>query len=51
MPISLALIGDIFPMEERQQAIGTFMGNIIFRPRVKYGSRKGGSKGKGWLWL
>lgn len=26
MPISLALIGDIFPMEERQQAIGTFMG-------------------------
>lgn len=26
MPISLALIGDIFPMEKRQQAIGTFMG-------------------------
>lgn len=26
MPISLALIGDIFPMKERQQAIGTFMG-------------------------
>ena len=26
MPISLALIGDIFPMEERQSAIGTFMG-------------------------
>ncbi len=26
MPISLALIGDVFPMEERQQAIGTFMG-------------------------
>lgn len=26
MPISLALIGDIFPMEQRQQAIGTFMG-------------------------
>lgn len=26
MPISLALIGDIFPMEHRQQAIGTFMG-------------------------
>jgi len=26
MPISLALIGDLFPMEERQQAIGTFMG-------------------------
>ncbi len=26
MPISLALIGDIFPMEERQTAIGTFMG-------------------------
>lgn len=26
MPISLALIGDIFPMQERQQAIGTFMG-------------------------
>jgi predicted MFS family arabinose efflux permease len=26
MPVSLALIGDIFPMQERQQAIGTFMG-------------------------
>ncbi len=26
MPISLALIGDIFPLEERQGAIGTFMG-------------------------
>ncbi len=26
MPISLALIGDLFPMEERQTAIGTFMG-------------------------
>lgn len=26
MPISLALIGDVFHMEERQQAIGTFMG-------------------------
>lgn len=26
MPISLALIGDIFPMSERQGAIGTFMG-------------------------
>jgi predicted MFS family arabinose efflux permease len=26
MPISLALIGDIFPMQERQSAIGTFMG-------------------------
>jgi len=26
MPISLALIGDIFPMDRRQQAIGTFMG-------------------------
>lgn len=26
MPISLALIGDLVPMEERQSAIGTFMG-------------------------
>jgi predicted MFS family arabinose efflux permease len=26
MPISLALIGDVIPMERRQQAIGTFMG-------------------------
>ena len=26
MPVSLALIGDIFPMEERQSAIGSFMG-------------------------
>ncbi|MEJ2638518.1 MAG: MFS transporter [Desulfosarcinaceae bacterium] len=26
MPISLALIGDIFPVQERQSAIGTFMG-------------------------
>lgn len=26
MPISLALIGDIFPIKERQGAIGTFMG-------------------------
>src|SRR5659263_397521 len=26
MPISLALIGDVFPMKERQGAIGTFMG-------------------------
>ena len=26
MPISLALIGDVFPMQKRQQAIGTFMG-------------------------
>lgn len=26
MPISMALIGDLFPMQERQQAIGTFMG-------------------------
>lgn len=26
MPISLALIGDIFPIQERQAAIGTFMG-------------------------
>ena len=26
MPISLALIGDIFPLNERQSAIGTFMG-------------------------
>ncbi len=26
MPISLALIADLFPMEERQTAIGTFMG-------------------------
>jgi predicted MFS family arabinose efflux permease len=26
MPISLALIGDLVPMERRQQAIGTFMG-------------------------
>jgi predicted MFS family arabinose efflux permease len=26
MPISLALIGDIFPVKERQAAIGTFMG-------------------------
>ncbi|WP_457553491.1 MFS transporter [Desulfobacula sp.] len=26
MPISLALIGDIFPVEQRQMAIGTFMG-------------------------
>jgi predicted MFS family arabinose efflux permease len=26
MPISLALIADVFPMEKRQQAIGTFMG-------------------------
>jgi predicted MFS family arabinose efflux permease len=26
MPISLALIADLFPMEERQSAIGTFMG-------------------------
>lgn len=26
MPISLALIGDVFPIEERQTAIGTFMG-------------------------
>ena len=26
MPISLALIGDLFSMEERQSAIGTFMG-------------------------
>ena len=26
MPISLALIGDVFPVQERQSAIGTFMG-------------------------
>jgi len=26
MPISLALIGDVVPVKERQQAIGTFMG-------------------------
>ncbi|WP_342455603.1 MFS transporter [Caloramator sp. Dgby_cultured_2] len=26
MPISLALIGDVFPIEERQSAIGSFMG-------------------------
>ena len=26
MPISLALIGDLFPIQERQAAIGTFMG-------------------------
>lgn len=26
MPISLALIGDVFSIQERQQAIGTFMG-------------------------
>ena len=26
MPISLALIGDIFPLNERQSAIGTFLG-------------------------
>ncbi|MFH1034827.1 MAG: MFS transporter [Pseudomonadota bacterium] len=26
MPISLALIGDLFPLQERQGAIGTFMG-------------------------
>ncbi|MHB0885953.1 MAG: MFS transporter [Bacillota bacterium] len=26
MPISLALIGDLFPLAERQSAIGTFMG-------------------------
>lgn len=26
MPISFALIGDSFPMEERQQALGTFIG-------------------------
>jgi len=26
MPIGLALIGDVIPMERRQQAIGTFMG-------------------------
>jgi predicted MFS family arabinose efflux permease len=26
MPVSLALIGDLFPMEERQAAIGSFMG-------------------------
>jgi MFS family permease len=26
MPISLALIGDIFPVEQRQGAIGNFMG-------------------------
>lgn len=26
MPVSMALIGDIFPIEERQAAIGTFMG-------------------------
>jgi len=26
IPVSLALIGDVFPFEERQQAIGTFMG-------------------------
>lgn len=26
MPVSLALIGDLFPIEERQSAIGTFMG-------------------------
>lgn len=26
MPTSMALIGDIFPMQERQSAIGTFMG-------------------------
>lgn len=26
MPISLALIGDLFPVQERQGAIGTFMG-------------------------
>lgn len=26
MPVSLALIGDLFPMEERQSAIGSFMG-------------------------
>jgi len=26
MPISLALIGDVIPMEQRQQAIGSFMG-------------------------
>jgi predicted MFS family arabinose efflux permease len=26
MPISLALIGDVFPVQERQGAIGTFMG-------------------------
>jgi MFS family permease len=25
MPISLALIGDIFPVQERQGAIGTFL--------------------------
>ena len=29
VPISLALIGDIFPLEERQGAIGTFLG-ILF---------------------
>ncbi len=26
MPISMALIGDIFPINERQSAIGTFLG-------------------------
>ena len=26
MPISFALIADSFPMEERQQALGTFIG-------------------------
>ena len=26
MPVSLALIGDVFPMKDRQQAIGSFMG-------------------------
>jgi len=30
MPISLALIGDLVPMDERQSAIGTFMGISFF---------------------
>ena len=32
MPISLALIGDIFPIEQRQGAIGTFMGVLYISP-------------------
>jgi hypothetical protein len=37
MPVSLALIGDIFPIQERQGAIRNLHGDFFFRSGIEYG--------------
>jgi predicted MFS family arabinose efflux permease len=51
MPVSLALIGDVVPLQHRQQAIGTFMGIAFLGQGISMALGGSIAFALGWRWV